>query len=104
MNKIDFETIINRTIETTKGSNRNGGYTCCNLCDEISDYTRRDYNKSHGLRKEYEKTFGFQNIFVSVDEMLSGESNETIKNTRLACLELFKEMMLSTGKYKEIEL
>lgn len=105
MKKSEFITIMDQAILQTELF-RDGSFTCLNIDAGISTLIgKQHYYKleDHELKTEYAKTLGVLRKTM-MQKFKETPSEEVLKNTRLAALELFKEMMLATGGYKGIKL
>lgn len=109
MKRKDFIEIMDATIETCE-KYEGGGYTCIKLAEKVAwkKKERQGFHDSYPLVKSYSAVFGFDEetayCKLGMNRMLNHGEVRVLKNTRLACLELYKEMMLSTKFYQDIEL
>lgn len=89
MTESQFIEAMDRAILRTESIDC-GGWSCNNI-SYLDPYTRT-------IRKAYEDLFEFHND--TLVNKLPNEDFKTHKNTRLALLELFKEICLTTKEYE----
>lgn len=101
MRKDIFIKIMNEAIRSTANDDNNGWYTCLNLSwasSKILGIPRYE-DRCDDISKDYYRMF-FGKRETTWCVALRKSDNETIKQTRLAALRLYKLMMLDTKAYK----
>lgn len=101
MKKKDFLYVMDTAIEVSS-AHYSGGFTCNNIKIGLEILTNSPFIKEHKLPSNYASWFEVE--FMTFGGKLPDYSYEQLKNTRLAALELFKEMMLATKGYEKIKL